>query len=47
MSFALTAFLVADFIYLIDTTLKLIIMGLPGEWEEHESLKERDINVVE
>ena len=35
------------FIYLIDTTLKLIIMGLPGEWKEHESFKERDMNVVE
>ena len=22
-------------------------MGLPGEWKEHESFKERDMNVVE
>ena len=35
------------FIYLINTTLKLFIMGLPGEWKEHESFKERDMNVVE
>ena len=35
------------FICLIDTTLKIIIMGLPGEQKEHESLKERDMNVVE
>ena len=32
---------------LINTTLKLIIMGLPGEWKDHESFEERDMNVVE
>ena len=35
------------FTYLIDTTLILIVKGLPGEWKEHESLKERDMNVME
>ena len=35
------------FCFLINTALKLIIMGLPGEWKEHESFKERNMNVVE
>ena len=35
------------FYLLIDTTLTLIIMGLPGEWKEHESFEERDMNVGE
>ena len=33
--------------FLINVTLKLIIMGLTGEWKEHESFEERDMNVVE
>ena len=32
---------------LINTTLKLIIMGLSGEWKDHESFGERDMTVVE
>ena len=33
--------------FLIKTTLKLIIMGLQGEWKVHVSFKERDMNIVE
>ena len=33
--------------FFINTVLKFIIMGLPGEWKEHDSFAERDMNVVE
>ena len=33
--------------FFINTVLKFIIMGLPGEWKEHDSFEERDMNVVE
>ena len=33
--------------FLITTTLKFIIMGLPGDWEGHEFVEERDMNIVE
>ena len=33
--------------FLINSTLKSIIMGLPGESKEHSSFEERSRNVVE
>ena len=33
--------------FLINTTLKLIIIGLQVEWKEHESFERRDTDIVE
>ena len=46
-TFLKTPFWQCLFCLLINTTLKLIIMGLSGKWKEHESFEERNMNIVE